>query len=119
MTALYEEADSLTLTRGDLQTIDGDHVHNVGGGNPYIIDFGFARYAPLYIDLVDYFSPEQIPLCHGALAARGVDIGMNDFEERFRAARKYTGFIYMFPSLMGWKRGEPERLARALERLLG
>ncbi|MCI5546786.1 MAG: aminoglycoside phosphotransferase family protein [Clostridiales bacterium] len=118
MTALYEEADSLTLTHGDLQTIDGDHVYNIGG-KPYIIDFGFARYEPLYIDLVDYFAPEQIPLCHGALAARGVDIALSDFEERFRAVRKYPGFIYMFPSIMGWKRGEPERLARALERLLG
>ena len=117
MAALYQEADTLTLTHGDLQSLDGDHVYNVGG-KPYIIDFGFARYAPLFIDLVDYFAPEQIPLCHRAYAAEGMELGLKAFEERFRAAYAYPGFIYMFPGIMQWKRGDGRKLEKGLRRIL-
>lgn len=61
MTALYKEKQWLTLTHGDLQNIEGKHVYNIEG-KPYIIDFGFVRYAPFYIDLVDYFSFENVAL---------------------------------------------------------
>jgi len=117
MTELYKEAQWLTLTHGDLQNMDGDHVYNVNG-EPYLIDFGFARYAPFYIDLVDYFSVENAVLYHQALTARGFHIHLNDFEERFQTAFKYPGFIYMFPSIMQWKRGSEGRLINLLNRIL-
>ena len=67
-TALYKETQWLTLTYGDLQSINGDHVYNIQE-IPYIIDFGFASYAPFYIDLVDYFSFENAALYHKALTS--------------------------------------------------
>lgn len=117
MTALYQEKEWLTLTHGDLQSIDGDHVYNLNG-RPCFIDFGFARYAPFYIDLVDYFSLEEARVCHQALQQRGFPMRWRDFEERFRAARPYPGFIYLYSSLMQWQRGSKERLMRLMDRLL-
>ena len=58
LTALYREGSSLTAMHGDLQSIDGDHVRCFQG-KPMIIDWGFSQYAPFYIDLVDYFTPEE------------------------------------------------------------
>lgn len=117
MTALCEETQWLTLTHGDLQSIEGDHVYNIQE-KPYIIDFGFARYAPFYIDLVDYFSFGNAVLYHKALTARGFTLSLPDFEERFRAAYRYPCFIYMFPSIMQWKNGSEERLLKLLQRIL-
>ena len=117
MTALCAEGEWLTLTHGDLQNMDGDHVYNVGG-KPCFIDFGFARYALFYIDFVDYFSLEDARTYHRALSERGLNTGWNDFEERFRAAYPYPGLIYMYPSLMQWTRGSDERLQRMLVRIL-
>lgn len=116
MTALYRETQWLTLTHGDLQNIEGDHVYNIQG-SPYIIDFGFARYAPFYIDLVDYFSFENAVLYHKMLTARGFSLNRKDFEERFRAAYRYPCFIYMFPSIMQWKNGSEKRLLKLLHRM--
>lgn len=116
MTALSKETQWLTLTHGDLQNIDGDHVYNIQG-KPYIIDFGFARYAPFYIDLVDYFSFEDAVLYHRALTAKGFPLNLKDFEERFRTAYRYPCFIYMFPSIMQWKQGSEERLLKLLHRM--
>lgn len=117
MTALYEETQWLTLTHGDLQNIEGDHVYNIQG-RPYIIDFGFARYAPFYIDLVDYFSFENAALYHKALTDRGFTLNLKDFEERFKVTFKYPCFIYMFPSIMQWKHGSEDRLLKLLHRIL-
>ena len=117
MAALYKETQWLTLTHGDLQSMGGDHVYNIQE-MPYIIDFGFAGYAPFYIDLVDYFSFENAALYHKALTSRGFFLNLKDFEERFRAAFRYPCFIYMFPSIMQWKNGSEERLLKLLHRLL-
>ena len=117
MSALSEETQWLTLTHGDLQNLDGDHVYNIQE-MPYIIDFGFARYAPFYIDIVDYFSFENAAMYHKALTSRGFSLNLKDFEERFRAAFQYPCFIYMFPSIMQWKNGAEERLLKLLHRLL-
>lgn len=116
MTALSEETQWLTLTHGDLQNIEGDHVYNIMG-KPYIIDFGFTRYAPFYIDLVDYFSFENAILYHKALTARDFTLNLADFEERFRAAYRYPCFIYMFPSIIQWKHGSEERLLKLLHKI--
>ena len=71
----------MTLTHGDLQSIEGDHVYNIQEVL-YIIDFGFARYAPFYIDLVDYFSFENADLYHKALTSRWFSVNVKDFDER-------------------------------------
>ena len=76
-----------------------------------------ARYAPFYIDLVDYFSFENAALYHKALTSRGFSLNLKDFEERFRAAFRYPCFIYMFPSIIQWKNGSEERLLKLLHRL--
>lgn len=117
MTALCAEAQWLTLTHGDLQSIDGDHVYNVNGV-PYFIDFGFSCYAPFYIDLAPYFSFDDASLYHQALLEKGLSLKPTDFEERFRAAHRYTGFIYMFPSILQWQRGSEQRLMGLLDTIL-
>ena len=117
MAALFEAGTANTLTHGDVQTMDGDHVR-CRGGRPVVIDFGFCRYAPLYIDLTDYFRPEEWALCWETYRAQGLRLGKQDFLEGCRTAARYPGFAYLFPALMAWKRGEPERLRRCM-RLLG
>ena len=113
MTALCGEAACMTLTHGDLQMRDGAHVYDCAGA-PRIIDFGFCRYAPLYIDLAGWFSDADLPLYHAALTARGVSVRYADFEERARAARRYNGFIYLCPSVMDWRDGPTERTGMRL-----
>ena len=117
MAALFEAGTANTLTHGDVQTMDGDHVR-CRGGRPVVIDFGFCRYAPFFIDLTDYFRPEEWALCWEAYRAQGLRLGKQDFLEGCRTAARYPGFAYLFPALMAWKRGEPERLRRCM-RLLG
>jgi hypothetical protein len=117
MVSLCEESEWMTLTHGDVQDIDGSHVYNVHA-HPYIIDFGFSRYAPFYIDLVDYFSLEEALSYRQALADKGFCVNPKDFEERFRIASKYPGFIYMFPGIMQWKSGSENRLIRCLRKIL-
>lgn len=116
MASMCGESEWMTLTHGDVQNIDGSHVYNVNG-NPYIIDFGFSMYAPFYIDIVDYFSFEQANTYWQALAGKGFRIRQKDFEERFRSASKYPGFIYMFPGIMQWKAGREGRLVNCLEKI--
>lgn len=109
MTALYREGSGLTVTHGDLQITSGDHVRCFQG-KPMIIDWGFSRYAAFYIDLVDYFAPEEALLYLEELNHRGVIISKNDFEERFRAASCYPAFIYLYPALMQYNRKDGVRL---------
>lgn len=117
MISLCNESEWLTLTHGDVQDINGSHVYNVSM-HPYIIDFGFSSYAPFYIDLVDYFSLDEAFLYRQVLADKGFCINPNDFEERFRIASKYPGFIYMFPGIMQWKNGSENRLKCCLRKIL-
>lgn len=117
MVSLCMESEWMTLTHGDVQDIDGSHVYNVHE-HPYIIDFGFSRYAPFYIDLVDYFSLEEAHFYRQMLEDNGLRINPVDFEERFRIASKYPGFIYMFPAIMQWKNGSEKRLINCLKKIL-
>lgn len=117
MCALYDEGDSLTLTHGDLQTVDGSHVH-YHHGNPYIIDFGWCHYAPFYIDLASFFSLDDAKHYYGALRARGVPINYADFCERYRAAIRYSGFIYLYPSLVKWASGPTASTGKRLIQML-
>ena len=116
MTQLYRDVSSLTLTHGDLQSIAGDHVRCFQG-KPMIIDWGFSRYAPFYIDLVDYFTPEEALLYLEALHHRGISLSKDDFEERYRIASCYPAFIYLYPALMQYNRGDSTRFDSLLAAL--
>lgn len=122
MTALCKEKEFLTLTHGDLQMRDGAHIYNCNG-NPRIIDFGFCRYAPFYIDLVGWFTADNIKVYYDELLARGISLKYKDFEERARTAIRYNGFIYLCPSVMDWQDGSTEhtgkRLLQCLKIILG
>lgn len=117
MIALERESGSLTLTHGDLQTVDGAHVYDCGG-RPRIIDFGWCYRAPFYVDLASYFSFEDAKLYHAALVRRGVELKYSDFDERLRAAFRYNGFIYFCPSVMNWGEGPTERTGRRLLQMI-
>ena len=113
MAALYRDGTSLTVTHGDLQTIHGDHVRCFQG-KPMIIDWGFSRYAPLYIDLFDYFTLEEAILYYEELRNRGIAISKNDFKEGYRMAAAYPAFIYLYPALVQYNRGSGARLDHLL-----
>ena len=102
MAALYREKEFLTLTHGDLQMRDGVHIYHCDGA-PRIIDFGFCRYAPFYIDLAGWFTADDIRIYYDELTSHGIFLRYSDFEERARAAFRYNGFIYLCPSVMDWR----------------
>lgn len=106
----------MTLTHGDLQFRDGAHLYNYGG-KPYIIDFGFCRYAPFYIDLAGWFTADSLRLYYDALCAEHVFLRYEDFMERTRTAFRYTGFIYLCPSVIAWREGAAQTEKRLLQSL--
>lgn len=113
MTALCKEKEFLTLTHGDLQMRDGAHIYNCNG-IPRIIDFGFCRYAPFYIDLAGWFTADNIKMYYDELSVRGISLKYTDFEERARTAFRYNGFIYLCPSVMDWQDGSAGQTGRRL-----
>lgn len=72
-------------------------------GLPRIIDFGFCRYAPFYIDLAGWFTADNIRMYYDELSVKGISLKYKDFEERARTAFRYNGFIYLCPSVMDWR----------------
>lgn len=113
MTELYQDGTSLTITHGDLQNISGDHVRCFNG-MPMIIDWGFSRLAPFYIDLVDYFTQEEAMLYLEELRYRNITISRRDFEECYHMASLYPVFIYLYPALVQYDSGKKEKLHRLL-----
>ena len=105
MTELYQDGTSITITHGDLQNISGDHVRCFKG-KPMIIDWGFSRLAPFYIDLVDYFTQEEAMLYLEALQYRNIKISKRDFEECYHMASLYPVFIYLYPALVQYDSGK-------------
>ncbi|GAB6930668.1 hypothetical protein JCM10914A_46510 [Paenibacillus sp. JCM 10914] len=117
MAALYDEKNSLTLTHGDLQSVDGSHIHYYNE-KPYFIDFGWCYYAPFYIDLASYFNFEDAKLYYNELIANGVSLSYDDFYERLRAAFRYSGLIYLYPSIRQWSLGPTELKGKRLLHML-
>lgn len=88
-------------------------------GRAVVIDWGQARYAPLFLDLGDTFdTPEAAHTYREALAARGVELGDRVFQEGHLLARRFAGLRYLWWWLASW-RGEPQGWSReGLERTL-
>lgn len=116
MTQLARDGTSLTVTHGDLQKMDGDHVRCFKG-QPVIIDWGFGRYAPFYIDLVDYFTQEEAMVYLKELHNQGIIVSQSMFKEGYAMTRCYPVFIYMYPALEQYNRGDDTRLNALLSRL--
>lgn len=117
MTALCEEPGCMTLVHGDLQTPNGSHVY-CDHGAARIIDFGFCRYAPFYVDLAGWFRGRDLAIYHGELRRLGLDLSDADFQKRADAAARYNGFVYLYPALMHYRQGDPADLLRCLSILL-
>jgi len=104
MTTLWDESDALTLIHADFH---GEHIR-VSDGRGYVIDWGQARYGPLYIDLPNYFPMRDDALRYrDALAALGHDIARDVFLARYAAARAYPGFKYFGFAFHRWFYGNP------------
>lgn len=117
MTVLSQEKEYLTLTHGDIQTVDGAHIYDCGG-QPCMIDFGWCYYAPFYVDLASYFTFEEAKLYYQALISRGISLKYSDFEKRLRTAFRYSGFIYLCPSIMQWGSGPTGQTGKRLLQML-
>jgi hypothetical protein len=103
VTELWDEGDSLTLVHADFH---GDHVR-MDADRAYIIDWGFAHYGSLYLDLPNYFSRDDVVLYRDALAALGHAIPLDTFLARYDAVRPYPGFKYFGIGLYNWCYGDP------------
>lgn len=104
MAQWWEEGDSLTLIHADFH---GDHVFSDKNGNRYIIDWGAAKFGPLYLDLPNYFSRDDSLVYREALAALGHDIPHDKFLANYDAASMYPGFKYIGIGLWNWCFGDP------------
>jgi tRNA A-37 threonylcarbamoyl transferase component Bud32 len=91
MDSLWARAYSLTLIHADMMD---SHVL-VQEDQPYLIDWGQARYGSLYLDLPNYLTPESVWYYRDALAELGLDIPEAEFAWCYSAAGRYPGFKYM------------------------
>jgi hypothetical protein len=103
MEDLWAEGNSLTLIHADFHD---DHVRP-DGGQVYMIDWGQARYGPLYLDLPNYFTRDEALLYRDALADLGQDIPREEFLARFDATHPYPGFKYFGVGLWNWRYANP------------
>ncbi len=103
MDQLWTEGDSLTLIHADLHH-DQVLVHD---SEPYIIDWGQARYGSFYLDLPNYFTIEQASTHRDALAASGLVVPEDRFVERFEMARRYVAFKYLGYTMWSSRNGGP------------
>jgi hypothetical protein len=103
MAELWAQGDALTLIHADFH----DHHARTYGGRDYVIDFGFAHYGPLYIDLPNYFTRDEALLYRDALAELGHDIPQATFLANYDAIHPYPGFKYFMIGLGNWCYGDP------------
>ncbi len=106
MDALWQEGDALTVIHADVM----DSHLLFSGGHPSIIDWGQARYGPLYLDLPNYFTPATVLFYREALAEFGVPIPTDKFMERYQKAGRYPGFKYIGVLLYLWTNGHLDSL---------
>jgi aminoglycoside phosphotransferase (APT) family kinase protein len=110
MDGLWREGTLLTLTHGELHR---EHIL-LRDGHPFFIDWATAHYAPLYLDLVVYFTPHRVERYREALAAEGIAVSRADFMERYREIGRYVGFKWLCSGIWQWGAGPTERTGRRL-----
>ncbi len=102
MDALWADDDVLTLIHADMQ--DAHVIPHTG--HAYVVDWGQARYGSLYLDLPNYFTPDEALLYRDALAERGHAIPTDLFLQRYHQATRYPGFKYIGFVLHTWRPGQ-------------
>ncbi len=95
------------------------HIFERAGGAS-VIDWGQARFAPLFLDLGDTFdTPEAAGVYRAALAARGVTLDDAVFAQGHRLARRFAGVRYVWWWLASWRAGPQDWNRAGLARMLG
>jgi thiamine kinase-like enzyme len=110
MDELWREGTSLTLTHGELHS---EHIL-LRDGRPYFIDWATAHYAPFYLDLVLYFTPDRVEYYWDALSAEGVHVPRVEFMDRYREMGRYVGFKWLCSGIWQWGAGPTEQTGRRL-----
>ncbi len=106
MDALWSAGNSLTLIHADMMD---DHVLT-HAGQPYVIDWGQARYGSFYLDLPNFFTPDTVLFYRDALAELGLDIPTDEFMRCYGQAGRYPGFKYIGFLLSLWGQGQLDAL---------
>lgn len=104
MEELWQAGDSLTLIHADIQPQLGGHLL-LDQGQPYFVDWGQTRYGSFYLDLPNYLNPTNVRLYHAALTRHGIEIALDEFMARYRAAGRYVGFKYLSTLVWFWENG--------------
>lgn len=107
---LWREGTSLTLTHGELHS---EHIL-LRAGRPHFIDWATAHYAPFYLDLVTYFTPDRVGCYRDALAAEGVRVPKAEFMDRYREMGRYVGLKWLCSGIWQWGAGPTEQTGRRL-----
>lgn len=105
MEDIWRLNDSLTLIHADFHS---EHVL-MHEGRAYIIDWGNACFGSWYLDLPNYFSPEEVVIYRQALATHGIVIPDVTFAEAYHEASRYFGFKYFGIGIWLWQANKPER----------
>lgn len=111
---LWADDEALTLIHGDF------HPDQVGvqADTVRIVDWGFAHYGPLYLDLPNVFKREEALGYRDALAARGHAIPRSRFLAYYDAMRPYPGFKYFSIGLYNWCFGDPPHQPQAVQHFI-
>ena len=104
---LTAEGTSLTLLNVDLIP---DHIR-LWQNKPCVIDWEQAAYGTLYLDLPNQFTVETALVYRDALAARGYEIPVPEFLERYHEVGCYMGLRYLGYALWVWAQGGAQRAA--------
>ncbi|WP_425147837.1 phosphotransferase [Deinococcus sp.] len=114
--AFVAQTDVQTLAHTDVYY---GHIFRQGE-RAVVIDWGQARYAPLFLDIGDTFdTAEGAQVYRTALAARGVRLSDSVFETGHRLARRFAGVRYVWWWLESWQRDPQDWNREGLERMLG
>lgn len=97
---LCAEGSLCTLINSDLTP---DHIRRGPDGAAVFIDWEQACYGPLFIDLVNFFDADSVPVYRAALAAEGVEIEPRQFMELFSGAGHWMGLRYLEVGLLAWQ----------------
>ena len=118
MLALSLEEATLTVTHGDLQTICGDHVRRFRD-RPMVIALGLYPAGALIHRFGGLLHPPGVFALLGSPAPPGERPQPGQLPGALAGClRVYPGFIYLYPALMQYLRGDDSRLEKLINLLL-